>query len=103
MEREVFGLVLSLTANEYPPPKGLLEHVEMQRCLQEKSRFLSPLELMSSQVLPVSNKRARICMAPKLELGKVPSTQIAKMSGNSMNVPCVAAILLTAIFALDYH
>ena len=34
MEREVFGLFPSLTANECPPPKGLLEHVGMQRCLQ---------------------------------------------------------------------
>ena len=80
-----------------PPQRACWNTSECSAVFKEKSRFLSPLELMSSQVLPVSNKRARICMAPKLELGKVPSTQIAKMSGNGMNVPCEAAILLAAI------
>ena len=71
--------------------------------LEEKSRFVAPLEMLSSQVLPVTSAHAKACMAPKLELSAIPQCQISKMSGNSMNVPCVAAVLLTTILALDYR
>lgn len=69
---------------------------------EEHSRFVTPEEMLSSQVLPVTSKQAEACMAPKLDLSGVPPLKIAKMAGNSMNVQCVAAVLLTAILALDY-
>lgn len=69
---------------------------------EERSRFVTPREMLSSHVLPVTSEQAAACMAPKLNLADVPPLQIAKMAGNSMNVQCVAAVLLTAILALDY-
>lgn len=58
---------------------------------------------MSSQVIPVTAEQARICKAPKLDLDGVLPSLVAKMSGNSMSVPCVAAVCLTAILALDFR
>lgn len=75
----------------------------MSLTLEDKSRFVAPLEMLSSQVLPVTSAHAKACMAPKLELSGIPESQISKMAGNSMNIPCVAAVLLTAILALDYR
>ena len=71
--------------------------------LQEKARYLDPLELMSTQVLPVTPAQSKKCKAPQLKLDGVPPSQIAKMSGNSMNVPCVAAMCMVAILALDFR
>ena len=40
-------------------------------------------------------------MAPKLELGNVLDSHACHMAGNSMSVPCVGAMLLVAILALE--
>ena len=45
--------------------------------------------------------QARKVRAPKLELDEVLPSHIRRMSGNTMSVPCVGAIVLVAIMALD--
>lgn len=75
----------------------------ISQALEDNSRYLDPLEMMSSQVLPVTASHARRCGAPKLELDGVPPSQISRMAGNSMNVQCVAAVCLTAILALEFR
>ena len=57
--------------------------------------------MMTSQVLPVNSGHAKLCKAPALNFDGVLPSQISKMSGNYMNVVCVAAVCLTAILALE--
>ena len=57
--------------------------------------------MMSSQLLPVTERQSALCGAPMLQLQGVRNNAIAKMAGNSMSVPCVGLMLLTAVLALD--
>ena len=68
---------------------------------QEKKRFLTGPEMLASQILPVTAGQARKAMAPKLDLSNLRSNQSAHMADNSMSVPCVAAMLLVAMLALE--
>ena len=69
--------------------------------LQEKKRFLTGAEMMSSQLLPTTEKQSALCGAPMLQLQGLRNNAIAKMAGNSMSVPCVALMLLIAVLAFD--
>lgn len=57
--------------------------------------------MLSSLVLPVTEKQGRKCGAPRLRIENVKRDKAAWMAGNSMSVPCVAAILTVAILALE--
>ena len=68
---------------------------------QERERFLTPIEAMAAQTLPVTDLQAHRARAPKLELDGVKPSEIRKMAGNSMSVPCMGCVLLAAICALE--
>ena len=57
--------------------------------------------MVASHILPVTDEQAAACQAPRLEFGNVKEREVCKMAGNSMSAPCVAAVLLAAIMALD--
>ena len=56
---------------------------------------------MAAQTLPVTDLQAHRARAPKLELDGVKPSEIRKMAGNSMSVPCMGCVLLAAICALE--
>ena len=68
---------------------------------QDKKRFVSPKELLSSHILPVTDEHSRICRAPALCLDGVSDGQQSKMAGNSMSSVCVGMVLLAACLSLE--
>lgn len=68
---------------------------------QEKGRFLTGDEMISSQILPVTHAHALESGAPMLQLGGMNNATKAKMAGNSMSAPCVGLMLLVAALALE--
>ena len=69
--------------------------------LQEKKRFLTGDEMISSQVLPTNDVQATMSNAPKLDLQEFRNSTKAKMAGNSMSALCVGAMLLVCVLALE--
>lgn len=69
--------------------------------VQEHQRVLSGKEMLSTHLLPVTQHQADLCGSPKLELDGVSERKRARMGGNTMSVPCVGAILLACVLALD--
>ncbi|CAK9003466.1 unnamed protein product [Durusdinium trenchii] len=63
-------------------------------------RFLSAQEMVATHILPTCSEHARKCKAPIVELEHMPESHACRMAGNTMSVPCVAALLLTAIINL---
>ena len=57
--------------------------------------------MLSSHVIPVSDEQAALACAPKLDLAQTRPSEAAKMAGNSMSIPCLSAVLLTALLALE--
>ncbi|CAL1163039.1 unnamed protein product [Cladocopium goreaui] len=68
---------------------------------QGHGRYIEPEEALSSHVLPMTDKHAKICKAPKVQMGEVSRTAKTRMAGNAMNVPCIGAVLLAAVLGLD--
>lgn len=70
---------------------------------QERERFMTPFEAMSAQTLPVTDLQAHRAQAPKLELALagIKPSDVLKMAGNSMSVPCMGCVLLAAVCALE--
>lgn len=83
----------------FTSPLGL-PFLSTTRC-QDKQRLLSGTEMIASHIIPVTCEQGRSCSAPPLCLEGLSNQVKAKMAGNSMSVPCVAAILLVAILALE--
>ena len=68
---------------------------------QDKQRFLTGEEMLNSMVLPTTKEQANACGAPKLELGDMRNTLMAKCAGNSMSAACMGAIAMVALLALE--
>ena len=68
---------------------------------QEKERFLSGEEMLSSLILPITEQQSDLCGAPALDLSNLKNSTKAFMAGNSMSVPCVGLMLLAAALALE--
>ncbi|CAK9064150.1 unnamed protein product [Durusdinium trenchii] len=68
---------------------------------EDKKRFVSSKELLSSHILPTTLDQSRICRAPALCLDGVSTGQQSKMAGNSMNSVCVGMVLLAACLSLE--
>lgn len=68
---------------------------------QEKQRFLSGDEMLSSLILPINEQQSNLCGAPALNLSNLKNSTKAFMAGNSMSVPCVGLMLLAAALALE--
>lgn len=56
--------------------------------------------MLSSHVLPCTDEHAKRSGVPKLDITGVPSTALAKMAGNAMNVPTVGCIILACALSL---
>ena len=63
--------------------------------------MLSPEEMLSSHVLPVTSAQARKARAPKLRMDGVCFTSKVRMAGNGMNLPCIGALMLGIITGLE--
>ena len=68
---------------------------------QERERFMTPFEAMSAQTLPVTDLQAQRAQAPKVALAGIKPSDVLKMAGNSMSVPCMGCVLLAAVCALE--
>ena len=62
---------------------------------------MSPSELLSSHVLPMSRKQAAMCGAPALDLRNTSEREQVHVAGNATSVPCVGAFLLCAIMMME--
>ena len=64
-------------------------------------RYLSPSEMLSSHVVPMTRKQAAKCGAPALDVRNTSEREQVRMAGNAMSVPCVGAFLLCAIMMVE--
>lgn len=71
--------------------------------LQELQRKIHPHEAMNAHLLPTNRRQCDLSGGVKLELNKakVSNTALTKMAGNSMNLPCVGSVILTAVLCLS--
>jgi hypothetical protein len=60
-----------------------------------------PLEALTTHLLPTTRGQAELSGGVKLELGSAPPTVVSKMAGNSMNMPCVGAIVMATMMCLS--
>ena len=68
---------------------------------QAFERFLTPFEMLSSHCIPTTDHHADLAGTPRLDLDKVRPSQVIKMSGNAMSLPCVGCMLLAILFGLE--
>lgn len=68
---------------------------------QDSQRFMEPNELMAAQTIPTSRLQARKCQAPQVDVQGIGHSSVCRMAGNSMSIPCVAAVLFCASLALQ--
>ena len=52
-------------------------------------------------VLPTTKEQSKTCGAPKLEVGDMRNTMMAKCAGNAMSAACMGAIAMIALLALE--
>ena len=69
--------------------------------MQVHKRFLSAAELLASHVLPISEAQARLSGTPKLELDSVSQSNMVRMAGNAMSVPCIGSMILACVLGLE--
>ena len=70
--------------------------------MQELQRKIHPHESLGTHLLPTTRSQSALCGGVKLELGKakVSDTSVYTMAGNSMNLPCMGAVIMTAVLCL---
>ena len=56
--------------------------------------------MMTSHCLPMTDQHSKKARAPKLIFTGVPTTHVAKMAGNAMNVPSIGCVLLACALSL---
>ena len=67
---------------------------------KEHERYLHPLEAMASQGMPATKSLARAAGVKPLCLEGISDYQMHRMAGNGMNLRCVGAFELAAMFCL---
>lgn len=68
---------------------------------QAHARLLSPEELLSTHVLPITTGQARAASVPKVQIQGLSSTALVRAAGNAMNLPCIGVVMLGIICGLE--
>ena len=71
------------------------------KTLKDLKRKLDPEEALCTHLLPTTSKAARVAGAPKFNLEGISLRDQTVMAGNAMNVPCVAAFILSMVMCLE--
>ena len=72
-----------------------------RKTLKDLKRKLDPEEALCTHLLPTTSKAARVAGAPKINLEGISPRDQTVMAGNAMNVPCVAAFILSMVMCLE--
>lgn len=62
---------------------------------------MSPLELISSHLMPVNQEQSKACGAVHLDTSGIPASKLVSCAGNAMNLPCVGAVVLACIMSFE--
>lgn len=77
---------------------------QQSNCLpacQVKKRFLSGAELLASHALPTTSEHARLSGTPRLQIDSITQSNMVRMSGNGMSLPCVGCMILACVLGLE--